>query len=278
MSPAKQSTQTTGMQHWVCRIHCSIAVILALAFPDNHNVAAQDFPTPTLSYQTPAKLTVGDAPIDLKDHVTTRFFDWDQDSDLDLLAGGGDGRLWLFQNIGTTKLARFKSKQPILAGNRDRWGDSYTGVLLTNLVGNPIADLVVCHSSNQVTIHENIGKNGAPIFSERGITFEVQKNCQGRFDAADWDGDGTVDLITGSFDGKLQWHPNLGTTDSPKFGPGESFYSIQSAYNAHPRIIDFNQDGRLDLLLGNNWGSVTLYLNQSQDELSLRKSKPLLWS
>ena len=146
MSPAKQSTQTTGMQHWVCRIHCSIAVILALAFPDNHNVAAQDFPTPTLSYQTPAKLTVGDAPIDLKDHVTTRFFDWDQDSDLDLLAGGGDGRLWLFQNIGTTKLARFKSKQPILAGNRDRWGDSYTGVLLTNLVGNPLADLVVCHS------------------------------------------------------------------------------------------------------------------------------------
>ena len=278
MSPAKQSPQTTGIQHWAFRIQCSIAVILALAFPGNHKLAAQDFPTPTLSYQAPATLTVGDAPIDLKDHVTTRFFDWDQDSDLDLLAGGGDGKLWLFQNTGTTKLAQFKSKQPILAGNRDRWGDSYTGALLANLIGDPLLDLVVSHSGNQVTIHENIGKNGTLQFAERGVTFEVQKNCQGRFDAADWDGDGTVDLITGSFGGKLQWHPNLGTTDSPKFGSGESFYSIQSAYNAHPRIIDFNQDGRLDLLLGNNWGSVTLYLNQSQDELSLRKSKPLLWS
>lgn len=255
-----------------------MAVIVALAFPINHNLAAQVVPTPTLSYQAPVTLTTGNAPIDLKDHVATRFFDWDQDSDLDLLAGGGDGKLWLFQNRGTAQLARFESKQPILAGNRDRWGDSYTGVLLTNLVGNPLADLVVCHSSNQVTIHENIGTNGTPIFSERGVTFEVQKNCQGRFDAADWDGDGTVDLITGSFDGKLEWHPNLGTIDSPKFGLAKPFYGIQSAYNAHPRIIDFNQDGRLDLLLGNNWGSVTLYLNQNQDDLSLQKSKPLLWS
>ncbi len=278
MSPAKQSIQTTGIQHWAFRIQCSIAVILALAFPGNRKLAAQDFPTPTLSYQAPATLTVGDAPIDLKDHVTTRFFDWDQDSDLDLLAGGGDGKLWLFQNTGTAQHARFASKQPIVAGTRNRWGSSYTGVLLANLIGDPLLDLVVSHSGNQVTIHENIGKNGTLQFAERGVTFEVQKNCQGRFDAADWDGDGTVDLITGSFGGKLQWHPNLGTTDSPKFGSGESFYSIQSAYNAHPRIIDFNQDGRLDLLLGNNWGSVTLYLNQSQDELSLRKSKPLLWS
>jgi len=278
MSPAKQSPQTTGIQHWAFRIQCSIAVILALAFPGNRKLAAQDFPTPTLSYQAPATLTVGDAPIDLKDHVTTRFFDWDQDSDLDLLAGGGDGKLWLFQNTGTAQHARFASKQPIVAGTRNRWGSSYTGVLLANLIGDPLLDLVVSHSGNQVTIHENIGKNGTLQFAERGVTFEVQKNCQGRFDAADWDGDGTVDLITGSFGGKLQWHPNLGTTDSPKFGSGESFYSIQSAYNAHPRIIDFNQDGRLDLLLGNNWGSVTLYLNQSQDELSLRKSKPLLWS
>lgn len=277
MNPANRSTQITGMQYWVCRIPCSIAVLLALALPGNRNLAAQDFPTPTLSYQEPVALTEGNAPIDLNDHAATRLFDWDQDSDLDLLVGGGDGKLWLFQNIGTTKLARFKSKQPILAGNRDRWGDSYTGVLLTNLVGNPLADLAVCHSGNQVTIHENIGKKGAPTFSELGITFEVQNNCQGRFDAADWNGDGTVDLITGSFGGKLQWHPNLGTADSPKFGSGKPFYGIQSAYNAHPRLIDFNQDGRLDLLLGNNWGSVTLYLNQKEN-LTLQKSKPLLWS
>ncbi len=268
------------MRQWGCGIHGAIAVLLALAFPINHNLAAQDgrpLCTPTLSYQSPIALTAGDTPIDLNDHAATRFFDWDQDLDLDLVVGGGDGRLWLFRNTGTTQLAHFESGQAILAGNRDRWGSSYTGVLLANLVGNPLLDLVVCHSGNQVTIHENIGKKNAPTFSELGFTFEVQKNCQGRFDAADWNGDGAVDLVTGSFGGKLQWHPNLGTTDSPKFGSGKPFYGIQSAYNAHPRIIDFNQDGRLDLLLGNNWGSVTLYLNQKEN-LTLQKSKPLLWS
>ena len=142
MSPAKRQTQTTGIWHWVCYTHCSIALLLVLAFPDNHNLAAQDLPTPTLSYQKPATLTEGDAPIDLKDHVATRFVDWDQDSDLDLLAGGGDGKLWLFLNTGTAKIARFKSKQPILAGKRNNWGDSYTGALLANLIGNPLTSVI----------------------------------------------------------------------------------------------------------------------------------------
>ena len=281
MNPATQLAQTTYMRRWVDGIHRSMLVVIVLAFPINHRLAAQDISassTPTLSYEPPVALTADDSPIDLEDHVATRFFDWDHDSDLDLVAGGGDGKLWLFQNTGTAQHARFAAKQPIVAGTPDQWGNSYTGALLANLIGDPLLDLVVCHSGDQVTIHENIGENGTLKFAERGVTFEVQKNCQGRFDAADWDGDGTVDLITGSFGGKLQWHPNLGTTDSPKFGSGKPFYGIQSAYNAHPRIIDFNQDGRLDLLLGNNWGSVTLYLNQSQNDQSLQKSKPLLWS
>jgi hypothetical protein len=266
---AKRPTQTIRLRQWICSTHRSMALLVALAFPISHNLAAQDVSapsTPTLSYQAPVALTASDAPIDLKDHVATRFFDWDQDSDLDLLAGGGDGKLWLFRNAGTSQLARFESKQPILAGNRDHWGNSYTGVLLANLVGNPLPDLVVCHSGNQVTIHQNIGSSTTPKFSERGVTIEVQENCQGRFDVADWDRDGTVDLITGSFGGQLQWHPNTGTVDSPKFGHGQPFNDIRLAYNAHPRIIDFNQDGRLDMLLGTNWGSVTLYLNQGTEK------------
>ena len=278
---AKRPTQTIRLRQWICSTHRSMALLVALAFPISHNLAAQDVSapsTPTLSYQAPVALTASDAPIDLKDHVATRFFDWDQDSDLDLLVGGGDGKLWLFRNVGNSQLARFESKQPILAGNRDHWGNSYTGVLLANLVGNPLPDLVVCHSGNQVTIHQNIGSSTTPKFSERGVTIEVQENCQGRFDVADWDRDGTVDLITGSFGGQLQWHPNTGTVDSPKFGHGQPFNDIRLAYNAHPRIIDFNQDGRLDMLLGTNWGSVTLYLNKGTEKPTLKKNKSFQWS
>lgn len=258
-----------------------MACFLSLAwFPGSELLAQSDASNTatTLSYERPMPMLANRKAIDLTNHATTRFFDWDHDADLDLLVGGGDGRLWLFLNSGTPENSRFDKRQPILAGSRDRWGNTYTGVLLVNLVGGPLPDLLVCHSGNQVTLHENVGTTDSPIFSEDETTFEVQKNCQGRLDAADWNGDGTLDLITGSFGGDLQWHPNEGTTQVPKFGSGESFFDLKSAYNAHPRIVDFNHDGRLDLLLGNNWGSVTLYLNLGTSEPTLEKTGALLWT
>jgi len=258
-----------------------IAFFLSLTWFSGNGLFAQSDASntaTTLSYQRPVPMLANGKAIDLTNHATTRFFDWDHDADLDLLVGDGDGRLWLFLNRGTPEDSRFEKRQPILAGNRDRWGNTYTGVLFVNLVGGPLPDLLVCHSGDQVTLHENVGTADSPIFSEDETTFDVQKNCQGRMDAADWNGDGKIDLITGSFGGDLQWHPNEGTTQAPKFGSGKSFFDIKSAYNAQPRIVDFNHDGRLDLLLGNNWGSVTLYLNQGSTEPKLEKKGALLWT
>ena len=234
---------------------------------------------PTMSYERPVPIKAKGEAVNLGHHAVTRCYDWDQDGDLDLLAGGGDGRLWLFRNSGTSQKARFQEKEPISAGRRDRWGKSYTGLVLTNLAGNALPDLAVCHSGNEVTIHQNVGTAKSPKFAEPGVTFPVQENCQGRFDAADWDGDGLADLVTGSFGGKLEWHRNKGKADTPAFGPGKPFFDISLAYNSHPRILDFNQDGRLDLLLGVNWGTVSLYLNTgTTKDPSLSKSRLLQWS
>lgn len=236
-------------------------------------------PLPTMSFNQPVPIEANGNAIDFGDHAVPRCFDWDQDGDLDLCVGGGDGRLWLYQNNGNSKKAVFKAKQPILAGSRERWGDSYTGLVLIHFVGNPLPDLVVCHSRNEVTIHENVGTAKSPKFTQNGVSFKVQENCQGRFDAADWDGDGLVDLVTGSFSGKLVWYRNQGKPDAPKFGQGKSFYDLSLAYNAHPRIVDFNQDGSLDLLLGVNWGTVSLYLNMTiSKKQSLGRSRMLQWT
>ena len=233
---------------------------------------------PTMSYERPVPIKADGQSINLGHHSTTRCYDWDQDGDLDLVVGGGDGRLWLYRNNGTSRKAQFETKQPISAGGRDRWGKSYTGMVLTNLVGNALPDLAVCHSGSEVTIHQNIGNAKAPKFAETGVTFQVQQNCQGRFDAADWDGDGLADLVTGSFSGKLTWYRNEGQAETPRFGRGKPFFDISLAYNSHPRIVDFNQDGRLDMLLGVNWGTVSLYLNTATKKPSLSKSRLLQWS
>jgi hypothetical protein len=233
---------------------------------------------PTMSYERPVPIHANGELIRLEDHAVTRCHDWDQDGDLDLLVGGGDGRLWLYRNIGTSKIARFQEKEAVVAGERDRWGTSYTGCVLANLVGNALPDLAVCHSGDQLTIHQNTGTARAPSFVETGLDFQVQENCQGRFDVADWDGDGRMDLVTGSFGGKLVWYRNQGQAGMPQFGPGEPFFDITLAYNSHPRILDFNQDGRLDMLLGVNWGTVSLYSNTGTGKKpSLGKSRLFQW-
>jgi hypothetical protein len=234
---------------------------------------------PTMSYDRPVPVEANGEAIDLKQHAVPRCYDWDQDGDLDLLVGGGNGRLWLYRNSGTSQKVSFQAKDLISAGGRDRWGNSYTGLILINLVGNALPDLAVCHSGNEVTIHQNVGTAKSPKFAEAGVTFQVQENCQGRFDVADWDGDGLADLVTGSFGGKLEWYRNEGKADTPTFGAGKPFFDLSLAYNSHPRIVDFNQDDRLDLLLGVNWGTVSLYLNiETARKPSLSASRLMQWS
>ena len=241
--------------------------------------AAEPTPLATMSYEHPVVMHSGGQPIQLESHAVTRCQDWDQDGDLDLLVGGGDGRLWLYRRNGSPHVVNFQEKETIRAGTRKHWGDSYTGVLLADLVGNSLPDLVVCHSGGQVTIHQNTGTATVPNFTDSDLTFQIQKNCQGRFDVADWDQDGLLDLITGSFEGTVLWYRNQGELGKPRFGSGEPFFDIRLAYNAHPRILDFNRDQRLDLLLGVNWGTVSLYLNQPLAGHSvLDKSRLFQWS
>ena len=234
---------------------------------------------PTMSYARPVPIIANGEAVNLGHHSTTRCYDWDADGDLDLLVGGDHGRLWLFGNEGRSQGPRFRARESIHAGSRDQWGSSYTGLALANLIGNELPDLVVCHSGDQVSVHQNIGTARTPRFTEEALSFQVQEDCQGRCDAVDWDGDGLADLVTGSFGGKLMWYRNEGEPGTPKFGAGEPFFNVSLAYNSHPRILDFNQDGRLDLLLGVNWGTVSLYLNRpGGGTTSLGSSRLLQWS
>ncbi|WJH36337.1 VCBS repeat-containing protein [Paenibacillus sp. CC-CFT747] len=107
---------------------------------------------------------------------------------------------------------------------------------------------------------------------------------------ADLDGDGRVDLITGSADGTLAVYRGLGSrpaayADQPlpegltppdAFGPAEPLQLAgggplaAGAYTA-PTVLDANGDGRPDLLLGNERGDLLLALGEG----GLRFSAPV---
>jgi FG-GAP-like repeat len=81
--------------------------------------------------------------------------------------------------------------------------------------------------------------------------------------AADWDGDGKLDLLVGAGDGSVWFYRNVGTAKVPELAPGVMLVPPgDTAYGSDapraPRrgirakicVCDWNGDGRLDLLVG----------------------------
>jgi len=84
--------------------------------------------------------------------------------------------------------------------------------------------------------------------------------------AADWDGDGDYDLIIGDIRGKVYLVPNEGTPESYAFGKEQHLRAggrqINVERSAGPFAADWDSDGDLDLLVGADDGSVSLYCNE----------------
>jgi len=81
----------------------------------------------------------------------------------------------------------------------------------------------------------------------------------------DWDGDGDHDLIIGNFGGGVYLVPNEGTAKSYDFGKEKELMAgngpIKVRGKAGPCVADWDMDGDLDLLVGADDGSVSLFRN-----------------
>ncbi|MFO0951993.1 MAG: VCBS repeat-containing protein [Isosphaeraceae bacterium] len=98
--------------------------------------------------------------------------------------------------------------------------------------------------------------------------------------AADWDGDGDLDLVCGNTAGNLGWFENLDGGDPPKWaaprllevdgrplrimaGPNGSIQGPCEAKWGYtqPSVADWDGDGKLDILVNSIWGKVVWYRN-----------------
>ncbi len=85
----------------------------------------------------------------------------------------------------------------------------------------------------------------------------------------DFDGDGDLDLICGEFVDKLTWFENIGTRENPEFAAGRFLENGQGILKMHlemivPVAVDWDNDGDIDLVVGDEDGRVALIKNTGQ--------------
>ncbi len=116
----------------------------------------------------------------------------------------------------------------------------------------------------QLAYLENTGTPTAPAFVLREPDFLPLE--EGIFNAApalaDLDADGDADLILGDFQGDLHLFRNTGTPAAPVFTPEpEALADLNVGNLSAPTLADLDHDGDLDLLVGNNRGTLTYFEN-----------------
>lgn len=89
------------------------------------------------------------------------------------------------------------------------------------------------------------------------------KNPSRYFVYTDYNKDGTPDLVAGERNG-LVVYMNTGTAQAPAFAAAQPVWS--GTYNAAPGLGDVNGDGKVDLLHGINWGTMSYWLTGNEGD------------
>ena len=166
------------------------------------------------TYAKPEKIRDKDGkPVNVGAAAHAYLVDWDKDADLDLLVGNIQGEVWYVPNEGTREKPAYGEKRAL---------------------------------------------DGTPVKCGGGDAGPA---------AADWDGDGRIDLLVGGGDGAVTFYRNTSDDKSkPVLAAGQVLVPSSSMTRAQPgangvavtkhgmraklHVVDYNGDGKLDLLLG----------------------------
>lgn len=204
-------------------------------------------------------------------------YDWNDDNKKDLIVGDAKGNIWVYLNGGTDGNPLFGNgyqvvgtgSGPLCVGN-----DAVPRVVQWDGVGNK--DLVVGNKLGEIYVFLSGTKTltGTPTFTT-GTKLQTtdNKDIDVGFNSApfveNWDGDGDIDLLVGEEDGYLSLFINS-SSQIPKLLPPSKIAGAPQSLNAGsriiPMVIDWDGDGKKDLIVGDINGYVRIYLNSGKDE------------
>jgi RHS repeat-associated protein len=194
---------------------------------------------------------------------------------------GSEG-VWFSGSTETFAVEPFAAGSIVQANGANLQTAGYSVPALTDWNSDGLTDLIVgertTSTTGKIQVYLNQGTNANPVFTtffyakmSDGSDLTVPASgCLGAFPRMyDWYGNGKQDLLVGLADGTIEVFPNVGTNANPVFG-APSFIQVGPAggktnLNVGARacfdIVDWNDDGLPDLVVGGLDGRIHVFLN-----------------
>jgi hypothetical protein len=185
---------------------------------------------------------------------STALGDLDGDGDLDVVSGGTDYKVYVWQNDGSPFTGTWTAQE---AGTH---GDFLFSVALGDLDGDGDLDVASCGADDKVNVWQN---DGTP-FSGAWTKQEVGAHTEWAMSVAlgDLDGDGDLDLASGGLDKKINVWRNDGTPFSGAWTKTEVGTLAGDPNSANSlAIADLDDDGNPDIVSGAYGGSLDVWRN-----------------
>ena len=199
--------------------------------------------------------------------------DHDDDKDLDLLIASTNGPLQLYRNQQSEN-AGLLTASPVwssaeVSGSRDvAWAD---------LNGDSYLDFVVGNDGQPSRIYINQRGRDSNLDSFEPMDWPVNAARTWAVAWGDYDGDGDMDLAMGNYGESNYIYENLGSLNGrPRFSTTPIWASAETSKTTSLAWGDWDNDGDLDLAVGNDGEVDQIYVNR-RDLASPTNSAQLAW-
>lgn len=213
-------------------------------------------------------------------YMTPAYIDINNDQHKDLVFGAGNGlnplikpfEVYLYEASSQQFLhstTPFLSEQTIDVGmNSQAFFGDYNADQLTDLLvmSGRSRDTDTNTYQSRLWVYQNIATNAAPSYQLVSTDYQQLSSQHQSYWHATWgdtDADTDPDMLIGTQNGSLVCYTNHAAVGSaPLFNTAvDSCYEVQVEYLAKPCLFDIDNDQRLDLFVGNRWGSIAYYHN-----------------